>query len=148
MDKPRTRQRNHKGATCQTILSSALTEKLRRYIKEQNISLFVTLLATYKILLYRYTGQHDLCVGVPAAGRPEQEFAEAIGYFINMLVMRSQIDGNQPVSAFMEQLKWVVAEALGHANYPFAKLVRTLEMSRDASHSPVFQAGLTLQSFS
>ena len=147
VDRHRSKQRNYRGTTYHTNLNSSVTAQLKQYIATQDSSLFVVLLAVYKILLYRYTGQHDLCIGAPTAGRSKQEFAEAIGYFVNMLPIRSQIDGSQSVSRFLEQLKLTVADAIDHGAYPFIRLVNALHASGDASHAQIFRASFALQNF-
>jgi polyketide synthase PksN len=147
IDKTRPARQTYTGATCSVRLSTELTGQLRHLAKEQGVSLFVLLLGVYKALLCRYTNQGDIIVGVPTLGRPEKRFELVVGYFINMVAMRSTINENHSFSYYLDQLKRTVAYGLGHAVYPFPKLVTQLNLKPDPTHSPVFQTIFVLQNF-
>ena len=147
VDKARPARLTYTGATCPARLSAELTGQLRRLAKEQDVSLFMLLLGIYKVLLHRYTHQDNIIVGTPTVGRPEKRFKSAIGYFINMIPIRSTIDANQSFSSYLEQLKLVVAYGLDHAAYPFPKMVSELKLKPGTNHSPVFQTLFVLQNF-
>ncbi len=107
----------------------------------------VVFLAIYKVLLHHYTKQKDLIVGVPTMGRHEDSFETLIGYFINMMAVRSKNIGTQPLTAFIRELQLTMADGLDHAAYPFPALVRELNVDRSAADSPVFQTAFLYQNF-
>jgi len=148
IDKTRPARQTYSGATCTTRLSTELTGQLHHLAKEQGVSLFVLLLGIYKALLYRYTHQEDIIVGLPTIGRPEKRFEQTLGYFINMAPLRSTINGNESFSSYLERLKRSVAHALDHSEYPFPKLVSQLHLNTGAAYAPVFQTLFVLQNFS
>ena len=96
------------------------------------------------MLLYRYTGQEDLLVGSPTAGRHSAQFAETVGYFVNPIVVRSSPKGALSFAEFLKQVRHTTVAALAHQEYPFALLVKQLQPERDPSRSPLFQAMFTL----
>jgi len=147
IDKTRPARQTYSGATCPARLSAELTEQLRHMAREQGVSLFVLLLGIYKALLYRYSNQEDIIVGLPTIGRPEKRFEQTLGYFINMAPLRSTINGNESFSSYLEQLRWKVAYALDHSEYPFPKLVSQLHLKAGTAYSPVFQTLFVLQNF-
>lgn len=146
-DKPRPVQQTYRGASWSTQLAPELTNALRKLAREQGVSLFVLLLGLYKVLLHRYTSQQDLVVGVPTAGRSEKRFAHTVGYFVNMVALRSSVTGGRAFSDFLDALKWTVVDGLDHAAYPFPRLVRELGIRPEASSSPIFQTAFVLQSY-
>ena len=101
--------------------------------------MFTLLLAAYKVLLSRYTGQTDICVGSPTTGRTAAEVAGLIGYFVNPVVFRGDLTGSSSFLELLERERAVVLGALEHQEYPFAKLVERLKVARDPSRSAVFQ---------
>jgi polyketide synthase PksN len=107
----------------------------------------VIFLAVFQVLLYRYTGQDDIIVGMPTLGRPRERFDALVGYFINMVAIRSQGAGGRPCTDFIRDLQLTMVDALDHAVYPFPRLVRELNVPRLLSHSPVFQAVFLYQNF-
>ena len=135
------------GATVFTKLESTTTHQLRFLAKNQDISLFVLLLSIYQVLLARYTLQNDIIVGVPSAGRSEERFANTVGYFVNMVPVRTQIDMDESFVNLLKHLKIAVADGLDHSYFPFPKLVCELRIPRDVGHSPVFQTSFVMQSF-
>lgn len=147
LDKPRAARQTYTGATYLVELPALLTGQLRQLAKAKQTSLFVVLLAVYKTLLHRYTAQTDVIVGIPTAGRYERRFEKAVGYFVNLLPIRSHLDGSHSFSEYLETLKFIVADAMDHARYPFPALVSNLNMQRPDNHAPVFQTTFVLQSF-
>src|SRR5215831_11453178 len=98
----------------------------------------MTLLAAFDLLLYRYTCQRDLLVGVPAAGRGRAGLAGVVGYFVNPLPLRCRVAGNPTFSDLLSQVRETALGAFAHADYPFPALVEELQPERDPSRSPIF----------
>lgn len=107
--------------------------------KEQDVTLFMTLLAAFYSLLYRYTGQDDICIGSPVANRNRKETENLIGFFVNTLVLRASINGDMTFRELLQQVKKTTLEAQEHQDLPFEILVEELDPERDMSRSPLFQ---------
>ena len=105
----------------------------------------MVLAAAFKLLLARYSGQQDICIGTPVAGRQRPELEPLIGCFVNTLVLRSSVDPAQSFEAFLQQVKATALEAYAHQDLPFEQLVDELKLERHTSHTPLFQAMLVLQ---
>ncbi|HEY2647476.1 MAG TPA: condensation domain-containing protein, partial [Candidatus Acidoferrales bacterium] len=138
-DRPRPSVQTHNGSTASLFLSAKLTEKLNTLSRREGVTLYVTLMAAFQLLLLRYSGQEDLLVGTPVANRNRSEIEGLIGFFVNTLVMRSDLSGNP---SFRELLKRVQETGLGayaHQDLPFEKLVQELNPERDLSRSPILQ---------
>jgi amino acid adenylation domain-containing protein/non-ribosomal peptide synthase protein (TIGR01720 family) len=133
------------GAVTWFRLDKELSDQLRVFSQQQQVTLFMTLLAAFKVLLYRYSGQEDICVGSPVAGRTRQETESLIGFFINTLALRSHINGQQPFTALLEQVKETTLGAYEHQEIPFEKIVEAVTKERDLSRSPLFQVMFVLQ---
>ncbi|NEO73603.1 amino acid adenylation domain-containing protein, partial [Moorena sp. SIO3H5] len=128
-------------------LPEELNQQLRNLAKNQNVTLYMVLLAAFQILLYRYTGQEDILVGSVTSGRSQSEFASIVGYFVNPVVLRASLSGNESFREFLTQVRHTVLEALEHQDYPFALLVERLQPQRDPSRSPIFQVAFALLQF-
>ena len=144
-DRPRPAMQTFKGAKIPLNLSKTLLEDLKSLSQQRGVTLFITLLAAFKVLLYRYTGQEDILVGSPVAGRNQSEAENLIGFFINMLVLRTDLSGNPTFSDYLNRLRETVLEAYNYQEVPFEKLVETLKLNRDLSYSPIFQVMFALQ---
>ncbi|RKH40633.1 non-ribosomal peptide synthetase, partial [Corallococcus sp. AB050B] len=144
-DFPRPAIRSTAGATLGFTLSRELTEALRGLAHQEGGSLFMVLLAAWQGLLARYTGQQDLSVGSPIAGRTRAETEGLIGFFVNTLVLRAKVDADQSFRALLQQVRATVLEAYEHQEVPFEKLVEALQPTRSLSHTPLFQTLLALQ---
>ena len=105
----------------------------------------MTLLAAFNVLLYRYSGQQDICVGTPIAGRNQQEVEGMIGFFINTLALRNALSGDMKFTALLDQVKDTTLEAYSHQEVPFEKVVDAVVKTRDMSRSPLFQVMFSLQ---
>src|SRR5258707_14852047 len=105
----------------------------------------MTVLAAFKVLLYRHSGQEDIRVGTPVAGRNQQELEELIGFFINTLALRSQVSGDQPFIQLLKEVKGTTLEAYGHQEVPFEKVVDAVVKERDMSRNPLFQVMFVYQ---
>jgi amino acid adenylation domain-containing protein len=144
-DRPRPALQTYNGSSLSFPLSPDLSQSIRSLCKTEGVTLFMMLLAAFKVLLYRYTGQEDLVVGSPIANRHRQELERLIGFFVNTLAMRTNLSGNP---TFRDLLKLVRETALGayaHQDLPFEYLVEQLQPNRDLSHSPLVQVVLVLQ---
>ncbi|NNC00087.1 amino acid adenylation domain-containing protein, partial [Corallococcus exiguus] len=144
-DFPRPAVRSTSGATFGFTLSRELTEALRSLGHREGGSLFMVLLAAWQGLLSRYTGQQDLSVGSPIAGRTRAETEGLIGFFVNTLVLRAKVDEGQSFQALLQQVRAAVLDAYEHQEVPFEKLVEVLQPTRSLSHTPLFQTLLALQ---
>ncbi len=144
-DRPRPPIQTFKGAQHKFILSKALTEKIKQLSKGEDATLFMTLLATFQTLLYRYTGQEDILVGSPIANRNRTEIEQLIGCFVNTLVLRSNLAGNPSFKELLARVRKVAIEAYTHQDLPFEKLVEALHPNRDLSYNPLFQVMFVLQ---
>ncbi len=147
-DRPRPYVQTFAGAYHKFALSSELTGRLVKLSQEQGVTLFMTLLAAYNTLLYRYTGVTDILVGSPIANRDRSEIEGLIGFFINTLVMRSNLAGNPNFNELLGRVREVALGAYAHQNLPFEMLVEALQPERDLSHTPLFQVMFTLQNAS
>jgi amino acid adenylation domain-containing protein len=144
-DRPRPPIQTFRGAKQSLLLSQAVTEALKALSHQEGATLFMTLLAAYKMLLYRYTGQQDIIVGSLAAGRSRAEIEGLIGFFANTLVLRTELSGNLTFREVLRRMREVCREAYAHQDLPFERLVETLQPVRDLSHHPVFQVMFALQ---
>jgi amino acid adenylation domain-containing protein/non-ribosomal peptide synthase protein (TIGR01720 family) len=144
-DRTRPAVQTFAGAYQQFALSIELTDRLVKLSQEQGCTLFMTLLAAYDILLYRYTGQSDILVGSPIANRNRNEIEGLIGFFVNTLVMRTDLAGNRSFSELLTRVREVALSAYAHQDLPFEMLVEALQPERDLSHTPLFQVMFVLQ---
>jgi amino acid adenylation domain-containing protein len=144
IDRPRPPVQTYNGASHEFKLSSQLTEQLKKLAQIEGVTFYMLLLAAFKVLLYRYTGQDDLLVGSPTANRSKPEFAAIFGYFADPVIIRTNLSNNSTFKEFLGQVRQRVLEALTHQDYPFALLVEKLQPYRDPSRSPIFQASFDL----
>jgi amino acid adenylation domain-containing protein len=144
-DKPRPPQQSFRGAMRSLLLPKPLTEALKTLSREEDVTLFMTLLAAFKTLLYRYTGQTDIVVGSPIANRNRMEIEGLIGFFVNTLVFRSQFSEILTFRELLAQIRQITLEAYTHQDLPFEKLVEELQLERNLSYNPVFQVIFQLQ---
>jgi non-ribosomal peptide synthetase component F len=126
-------------------LSAELTSGLKELSRREGATLFMTLLAAFQTLLYRYTGQTDICVGTPIAGRNRKETEALIGFFINTLVLRGRVKGNLTFRDLLRQVREVTLGAYAHQDLPFERLVEELQLERDLNYTPLFQVMFSLQ---
>lgn len=133
------------GASISHKVSSALMLRIKELSRTEGVTLFMTLLAAWYLLLNRYTGQNDILVGSPIANRTRQEIEGLIGFFVNTLVLRVDLSGNPTVKEFLERVRTLCLDAYSHQDVPFEKLVEVLQPARDVSYSPLFQVMFDLQ---
>lgn len=144
-DRPRPAVRSFDGASEYFTLPESLTRALKALSQTMGVTLYTVLVASFQVLLHRYTGQEDILVGSPTAGRSRPEFENIFGYFVNPIVLRAQLVGEQSFSSFLKQVNRTVLNGLDHQDYPFPLLVERLQPVRDASRSPIFQVVFSLQ---
>ncbi len=141
-DRPRPPQQRFEGARHGFELPPQTMEKLRDFAARHGGTLFMAVLAVYNVLLSRYTGQEDIIVGTPVAGRSRPELQDMAGVFINTIPLRSYPKGNLSFANYFDALKTGVFSALSNADYPFEQLVTDLKLPRDLSRNPVFDTML------
>ncbi|MFN8008648.1 MAG: amino acid adenylation domain-containing protein [Terriglobia bacterium] len=144
-DRPRPAIQTFKGALYSWILPKSLLKSLEVLSRREQVTLFMTLMAAFQVLLARYTGQEDIIVGSPIANRNHAEIEELIGFFVNTLVLRTNLTGNPSFQQVLAQLSQSALGAYEHQDLPFEKLVEIMQPQRDRSHSPLFQVMLALQ---
>ncbi|WP_370451132.1 amino acid adenylation domain-containing protein [Corallococcus sp. CA049B] len=144
-DRPRPAVRGNAGATQGFLWPHSMVQGLRALAQREGASLYMVLLAGWQVLLSRYSGQTDISVGSPIAGRTRAEVEGLIGLFVNTLVLRAQVDGDQSFRALLKQVRGTVLGAYEHQDVPFEKLVEALQPERSLSHTPLFQSLLALQ---
>ena len=148
-DRPRTLTQRQDGATMHFTLPLELTEALKSLSRKQGATLYMILLAAFQALLGRYSGQYDIAVGSPIAGRSRTETEDLIGSFTNTLtntlVLRTDLSGQPDSIELLQRVKETTLEAHGNPDVPFEKLVELLVTQRDPSRSPLFQVMFVLQ---
>ncbi|MDH3978509.1 MAG: amino acid adenylation domain-containing protein, partial [Gammaproteobacteria bacterium] len=144
-DHPRPPEQSYRGARLRRLLPVELREQLKALAKDNNATLFMVLLAAFDVLLARYSGQDDIVVGTPIAGRQQTELEGLIGLFLNTLALRAELNAEQRFSELLEQVQTTALDAYAHQELPFDKLVDAVQPARDMSHSPVFQVQFMLQ---
>ncbi|MEL6930906.1 MAG: amino acid adenylation domain-containing protein, partial [Cyanobacteria bacterium J06600_6] len=143
-DSPRGRVQTFKGANQSFSLGEQLTGQLKG-LAQSGVTMFMVLLAAYKILLSRHSGQEDIIVGVPIANRNRTEIEDLIGFFTNTLVLRSDLSNCSTFKELLAQIKELTYGAYDHQDLPFEKLVEELQPERDLSYNPLFQAKFRLE---
>lgn len=146
-DYPRPPVQTYHGASYYFELTTELSQKLKELARVEGVTLYMFLLAAFLVLLYRYTGQEDILVGSPAAGRNWTEFAGVVGYFVNQIVLRADLSGNPSFKSFLSRVRKTVLAALEHQDYPFSLIVKRLHLNRESSRSPLSQVAFTLRKF-
>jgi amino acid adenylation domain-containing protein len=144
-DKPRPPVQSYRGRSFNFTVPAPLTAELKKLSNAEGVTLYMTLLATFKILLWRYSGQSDVVVGTPIAGRNHLATEGLIGLFVNTLVLRTSLSGDPSFRELLDRIREVTLGAYAHDNLPFEKLVEELQPERDMSRSPLFQVMFSLQ---
>ena len=135
----------YRGARRSLLLPLPLLEQLRELSRTESVTLFMTLLAVFNIMLSRYTAQEDIIVGTPVAGRNRVEIEKLIGLFINSLALRTNLSGDPLFRDLLSQVRETTLSAYANQDLPFERLVEDLGTERDLSRNPVFQVMLILQ---
>ncbi len=146
-DHPRPLVQSFRGERVALNVSPALVDALKALSREAGVTLFMTLLAAFKVLLSRLSGQEDIVVGSPVAGRERSETEDLIGLFLNTLVLRTDLSGNPTFRQLLTRVREVALGAYDHQDLPFEKLMEELKPGRDLSRTPLFQVFFNLYNF-
>src|SRR5215216_2410434 len=144
-DRARAAVASHRGAVAEFGLGRDLTQELKKLRREQGVTLFMTLLAAFQIVLSRYCGQDDVAVGTDVANRSRLETEGLIGFFVNQLVLRTDLSANPSLRELLGRVRETTLGAYAHQDLPFEKLVEELSPERDLSSSPFYRVQFTLQ---
>ncbi|WP_035060990.1 non-ribosomal peptide synthetase [Andreprevotia chitinilytica] len=144
-DRPRPPVQTFDGTKFPQWIPAATLSGLQALGRRQDATLFMTLTAAFSLLLSRYSGQTDLCIGTPIANRNRTEIEPLIGFFVNTLVLRTRLDGNPAFDALLQQVRDTTLGAYEHQDLPFEQLVDVLKPERDTSHTPLFQVMIAMQ---
>ena len=137
-DNPRKPVQTFRSATESVLISKEILDSLKKLSRKQSVTLFMSALAAFKVLLHRYTSQDDIAIGSPIANRNWQELESLIGFFVNTLVLRTDVSGNPTFLELLQRVKDVAAAAFKHQDLPFGKLVEEIQPERSLSHNPLF----------
>ncbi len=144
-DRGRPAVASYRGGSESFSLGAELSRGLKELSRREGVTLFMTLLSGFQVLLGRYSGQEDIAVGTPSAGRQQAEIEELIGFFVNTLVMRTDLSGNPKVSELLGRVREMSLAAYEHQEVPFERLVEELQPERSLTHQPLFQVWFVLQ---
>ncbi|MHA4812540.1 amino acid adenylation domain-containing protein, partial [Flavitalea flava] len=144
-DFPRKQVQSSKGSSLSFVVNKELTDALLSFSKREGVTLFMTLLSVYKVLLFRYSGQSDISVGTAVAGRQQVEVEGLVGFFTNTLVLRSNVNESISFSDLLQQVKQMTLAAFENQEAPFEKVVEAVVKERDMNRSPLFQVMFDLQ---
>ena len=144
-DRPRPAMETFTGAKLSVNLPVTLLDQLKELSQREGVTLFMSLLSAFGVLLSRYSGQEEVLVGSPIAGRTRTEIEKLIGFFVNTLVFRSDVTGNPPVRELLRRTRKTTTGAYANQDVPFEKLVEELKPERDLSRNPIFQVSMILQ---
>ncbi|MEM6685326.1 MAG: condensation domain-containing protein, partial [Bacteroidota bacterium] len=143
--KKRPQVMTYNGRSMNVFIMEELTKELRKFSKENGGSLFMSLLAIWNVLFYRYTNQKDIIIGTGIAGRDHADLEEQIGFYVNSLALRNQINPEDSFETIFHQIKETTLQAYAHKMYPFDRIVEDLKLERNTSRNPVFDIILSLQ---
>jgi amino acid adenylation domain-containing protein len=143
-DRPRPPEADYVGAQVTFAIDAETTQALKALARREGATLFMTALAAFQVLLYRYTGQEDIAVGVATAGRSRTELEGLIGFFVSTIVLRGDARGEPTFTEYLARVKRRAIAAYAHQELPFEKLVSELAPARDLSRNPLFQVVFSL----
>ncbi|NOQ28032.1 MAG: amino acid adenylation domain-containing protein, partial [Bacteroidales bacterium] len=144
MDYVRPLMQSNEGATVNFVLSKEETERLRFFTKENDLTLYMTLLSVFNILLSKLSGQDDIVVGAPIAGRNHADLENIVGMFINTLSIRNEVKGEETIRDFVSSIKQTILGAYENQNYQFEDLVDKVSVERDTGRNPIFDVVINL----
>ncbi|MBY0116224.1 non-ribosomal peptide synthetase [Paenibacillus xylanexedens] len=144
-DYPRPAVQSYEGQTLEFFFDASKTDGLKQLASETGTTLFMVLLAAYNVLLHKYSGQEDVIVGTPIAGRNHGDVQPLIGIFLNTLAIRSYPVSEKTFLSYLNEVKETTLHAFEHQNYPFEQLVDKVQVTRDLSHNPLFDTMFTMQ---
>jgi amino acid adenylation domain-containing protein len=144
-DRPRPAIQTFRGATTTLKVEADVAQRLKQLSQQEGATLFMTLLASFQVLLYRYTNQDDICIGTTLANRRSRELELLIGFFVNTVVLRTNLSGNPSFQEVLGRVRRVALEAYKHGDFPFNLLVEQLQPERNLSNTPLFQVMFVLE---
>jgi NRPS condensation-like uncharacterized protein len=144
-DRQRPAVQSYRGALVPVNIGTELTKALRQLAQQQGATLFMVLLSAFQALLQRYSGQDQIVVGTPVAGREQPETETLIGFFVNTIVLRGDLSGGPSFTELLARVRQTTLNAYAHQSVPFEKLVEELQPQRSLSHAPLFQVMIVLQ---
>jgi amino acid adenylation domain-containing protein len=144
-DRPRPAQQSYRGACIEVAFSSELCSRLDMLRRRHGLTLYMSLLAGYALLLHRHSGQNDLVIGSPASGRARIETEPLVGFLVNMLAVRIAVNPAETVSEFLASVKRTAIEAYSHQDLPFETLVEEIKPLRNLAHAPIYQVAMVLE---
>ncbi|MCB0168663.1 MAG: amino acid adenylation domain-containing protein, partial [Anaerolineae bacterium] len=144
-DYPHPPTQTFRGSVHTFTLADSVTRALHRLSQQAEVTLFMTLLAAFYTLLYRYTNQVDLPLGTPIANRSQPELDQVMGLLVNTLVLRGDLSGDPPFLELLERVRRMALDSYAHQDLPFARLVEQIQPERDPGRSPLFQVMFSLQ---
>ncbi|MBI5804930.1 amino acid adenylation domain-containing protein [candidate division TA06 bacterium] len=144
-DNQRPAKQSHRGSRLHFTLSSEVTFRLKELARENRSTLYMTLLAAISVLLSRHSGQQDMVIGSPVAGRAHDDLKKTVGMFVNTLALRCRPEGENRFADYLEEVSRICFEAYNHQEYPFEELVEKIVRNRDLSRNPLFDVMFTLQ---
>jgi NRPS condensation-like uncharacterized protein/acyl carrier protein len=145
VDRPRPALQSYSGGQEPLTLPSQITDDLNELCRRENMTQYIVMLASFQLLLSWYSGQDDIVVGAPVAGRDQIETEALVGFFVNTLVLRTRLSGNPDFREVLRRVRETLLGAYAHQNVPFEMLVETLMPERSLAHSPLFQVVVGLQ---
>jgi amino acid adenylation domain-containing protein len=146
-DRPRPAIRTFRGGRRPLVVTGPLASRLRALTQSQGVSLFMLLLAAFEVVLGRLSGQEDVVVGTPTAGRTRPEVEGLFGMFLNTLVLRTDLSGDPPFTELLARVRRAALDAYAHQELPFEKLLDELKPERDLSRTPLFQVFFNMLNF-
>lgn len=144
-DKPRPKVKTYNGKIIEQTIDEKVVAQIHTFCTQHKISLFAYLTAAVKILLHRYTDQKDIIVGTPTAGRNNSQLENQIGFYVNMLALRDELQPTDNVENLLARVHQTIVEALDHEAYPYDKIVEDLDQDRDLSRSPLFDVMVSIE---
>ncbi|MED7789602.1 amino acid adenylation domain-containing protein, partial [Francisella sp. 19X1-34] len=138
---------DYTGSSVGFEIDEKVSAKLRELAKDNSCSLYTVMLSAFYVLMYKYTSQEDIVIGTPIANRHHSQVQDLIGFFVNSLALREQVNGNGSILELVSRVHSNLIEAQFHQDLPFERLVKELDVEQDLSRHPVFQVMFGLQSF-
>ncbi|HJT72671.1 MAG TPA: condensation domain-containing protein, partial [Chitinophaga sp.] len=144
-DYPRPSVQSVKGSVVEYVINNRLSEALQQLSREEGVTYFMTLLTAFKVLLHRYSGQTDICIGTPVAGRRQKETEGLVGFFVNTLALRNRIDPEETFLQLLKSIRQTTLAAFDNQDAPFEKVVEVIGAERDMSRNSIFQVVFAMQ---
>lgn len=145
LDRPRPLSQTFNGGSHTSVINAEVTNRLNQLCRESNATSFMGLHAAFSVLLSRYSNETDIVVGTPVANRDQEEVAGLIGFFVNNLVLRTNLSAEPTFRDLLDQSRGTLVDAFKNQQIPFEKIVETIQPERSLSHSPLFQIMLAMQ---